>query len=114
MGHRLPEQAFRDRSPPDVSSGTVLQLLRSELGYQGVVISDDLQMGALSPQFPPPVAAVRFLENGGDMVIVSHDISAADATYDAIHAAVQSGAYPRAHLDASVQKILNLSLTFTP
>jgi beta-N-acetylhexosaminidase len=93
---------------------SLLQLLRTQLGYQGVIISDDLQMGALSPQYPPPPAAVRFLENGGDMVIVSHDIAVADATYDAIHAAVLSGAYRRAQLDASVQKLLNLGLRYMP
>jgi beta-N-acetylhexosaminidase len=92
----------------------VLQLLRSELGYQGVIISDDLQMGALTPDFPPPAAAVRFLASGGDMVIVSHDLAVADATYDAIHAAVLSGAYPRVQLDGSVQKLLSLGLRFMP
>jgi len=71
-------------------------------------------MGALSPQYPPPGAAVRFLENGGDMVIVSHDIEVADAVYDAIHAAVQNGKYRRAQLDASVQKLLNLGLRYMP
>jgi beta-N-acetylhexosaminidase len=103
-----------DQTAPTSMSATVLQVLRSELGYQGVVISDDLQMGALSPQYPPPAAAVRFLNNGGDMVIVSHDIAVADATYDAIHAAVLSGSYSRARLDASVQKLLNLGLRYMP
>jgi beta-N-acetylhexosaminidase len=103
-----------DESAPTSMSATVLQMLRSELGYQGVVISDDLQMGALSPQYPPPAAAVRFLSNGGDMAIVSHDLAVADATYDAIHAAVLNGSYRRAQLDASVQKLLNLGLRFMP
>jgi beta-N-acetylhexosaminidase len=88
--------------------------LRNELGYQGVIISDDLQMAALSPHYPPPAAAVRFLKNGGDMVIVSHDIAVADAAYEAIHAAVVDGSYPRAQLDASVQKLLSLGLRFMP
>jgi beta-N-acetylhexosaminidase len=103
-----------DGSAPTSMSATVLRLLGSELGYQGVVISDDLEMGALSPQYPPPSAAVRFLSNGGDMAIVSHDIAVADATYDAIHAAVLDGSYHRAQLDASVQKLLNLGLRFMP
>src|SRR3989442_14004131 len=75
-----------DASAPTSMSPTVIQDLRSGLGYQGIVISDDVQMGALSPQYPPPAAAVRFLENGGDMGIVSHDIEGADAAYDAIQA----------------------------
>jgi beta-N-acetylhexosaminidase len=103
-----------DPLAPSSMSATVLQTLRSELGYQGIVISDDLQMGALSPPYPSPTAAVRFLENGGDMVLVSHDIQAADATYDAIQTAVLDGSYSRAQLDASVQKLLNLGLRYMP
>jgi beta-N-acetylhexosaminidase len=103
-----------DETAPTSMSATVLQVLRGELRYQGVIISDDLQMGALSPQYPPPSAAVRFLVNGGDMVIVSHDIAVADATYDAIHGAVLSGSYPRAQLDASVHTLLNLGLRYMP
>lgn len=83
----------------------------ARLGYQGVIISDDLQSEA---QSPPPAAAVRFFKNGGDMVIVSHDIAVADATYAAIHAAVLNGSYPRAKLDASVQRLLSLSLRYMP
>jgi beta-N-acetylhexosaminidase len=103
-----------DGAAPTSMSAGVIQVLRGELGYPGVIISDDLQMGALSPEFPPPTAAVRFLINGGDMVIISHDIAVADAAYDAIHAAVLSGKYPRAQLDASVQKLLNLGLRYMP
>jgi hypothetical protein len=47
-------------------------------------------------------------------VLVAHHLNVADATYDSIHAAVLDGAYPRAQLDASVQKLLNLGLRFMP
>jgi len=97
-----------------VGSARVLEVLRSELGYPGIIISDDLQLGAVSPEFPPPTAAVRFLSNGGDMVIVSHEIAVADATYDAIHQAVLGGVYPRTLLDASVQRLLSLGLRYMP
>jgi len=112
IGH-MNVPALEDTAPASMSPA-VLHVLRSDLGYKGLVISDDLQTGALSPQYPPAAAAVRFLENGGDMVIVSHDIEVADAAYDAIHAAVQSGSYPRSQLDASVQKLLNLRLRYMP
>jgi hypothetical protein len=48
------------------------------------------------------------------MVVVAHHLDVADATYDAIHAAVLDGSYPRTQLDASVQKLLNLGLRFMP
>jgi hypothetical protein len=48
------------------------------------------------------------------MVLVSHDIALADATYDAIHAAVLDGSYPRAQLDGSMQRLLSLGLRFMP
>jgi beta-N-acetylhexosaminidase len=89
---------------------TELRTLRAGLGYQGIAISDDLDVSASSPA----AAAVRFLENGGDMVVVAHHLDVADATYDAIHASVLDGDYPRAQLDASVQKLLNLGLRFMP
>jgi beta-N-acetylhexosaminidase len=97
-----------------VGPATEFQRLRTELGYRGVIISDDMEGGAGSPAVPPATAAVRFLANGGDMVIVSHDIAVADATYDAIQAAVLSGTYPRAQLDGSVQQLLSLGLRYMP
>ena len=103
-----------DASAPTSMSAAVLRMLRTELGYPGVIISDDLETGALALEFPPPTAAVRFLVNGGDMVILSHDIGVADATYDTIYTAVLNGAYPRTQLDASVQKLLNLGLRYMP
>ena len=84
-----------------------------DLGYQGVIVSDDLEMGSLIPSYSP-AAAVRFLKNGGDMVIVSHDLAVADATYAAIHNAVLNGTYRRAQLDASVQRLLSLGLRYMP
>jgi len=97
-----------------VGPATPFQRLRAELGYRGVIISDDLVGGAGSPEVPAATAAVRFLVDGGDMVLVSHAIAVADATYDAIHAAVLNGSYPRAQLDDSVQRLLSLGLRFMP
>lgn len=85
----------------DLSPNTV-NLLRAGLHFRGAIISDDMQMGAITASTPTPEAAVEFLLAGGDMVMVAHDISVADATFDAIKAAVQSGRLARSRLDEAV------------
>lgn len=78
------------------------QKLRSDLGFKGAILSDDMEMGAITASTPTPEAAVEFLAAGGDMVMVAHHTAVADATYDAIRAAVSSGRIPRARLDEAV------------
>ena len=88
----------------DLSPATI-QILRFQLGFSGAIISDDMEMGAITNSTPAPEAAVEFLVNGGDMVMIAHHLSVADATYDAIRAAVTSGRLPRARLDEAVEAL---------
>jgi beta-N-acetylhexosaminidase len=85
----------------DLSPATV-KLLRSDLGFRGAILSDDMEMGAITASTPTPQAAVQFLQAGGDMVMVAHHLTVADATFDAIKKAVLSGQLPRARLDEAV------------
>ena len=64
-----------------------------------------MEMGAITASTPAPEAAVEFLVNGGDLLMIAHHISVADATYDAIKAAVGSGRLPRTRLDAAVSAL---------
>jgi len=88
----------------DLSPATI-QLLRSDVGFKGAIISDDMEMGAITASTPAPEAAVEFLVNGGDLVMIAHHISVADATYDAIKAAVASGRLARSRLDDAVSAL---------
>jgi beta-N-acetylhexosaminidase len=83
-------------------SPVTIRMLRSDIGFKGAIISDDMEMGAITTSTPVPEAAVEFLVNGGDMVMVAHHPSVADATYDAIKAAVASGRLKRSRLDEAV------------
>ncbi len=100
LGH-LFYPALDPQRSADLSPVTV-QKLRTELGFRGAVISDDMEMGAITASTPTPEAAVEFLIAGGDMVIVAHHLDVADATFGAIRAAVMSGRLPRARLDEAV------------
>jgi beta-N-acetylhexosaminidase len=64
-----------------------------------------MEMGAITASTPASEAAVEFLVNGGDLLMIAHHISVADATYDAIKAAVESGRLPRTRLDAAVSAL---------
>ena len=106
LGH-LFYPALDPQRSADLSRATI-NLLRSDLAFKGAILSDDMEMGAITSSTPAPEAAVEFLIAGGDMVMVAHHLPVADATYDAIKAAVASGRLPRARLDEAVAKLQGL------
>ncbi|HET9985109.1 MAG TPA: serine hydrolase [Longimicrobiales bacterium] len=80
-------------------------LLRRELGYDGLVITDAMTMGALRnlPGYSPGELAVWAVQAGADVVLGPPDVAAAR---DAIVAAVRAGRIPAERIDASVRRIL--------
>lgn len=84
------------------------QTLRGQLGYQGVLITDDLGMGAITPRYDQAQAAAMALEAGADMIMFAKSINAAVQAIPLIEQAVQSGQLPMAQLDASVTRVLEL------
>jgi len=92
-------------------SPVTFQKLRDELGFKGAIVSDDMEMGAITKSTPAPEAAVEFLIAGGDMVMIAHHLAVADATFDAVKHAVATGRLPRARLDQAVATLQELSAT---
>jgi beta-N-acetylhexosaminidase len=93
----------------DLSPVTISKL-RTDVGFKGAIISDDMEMGAITATTPAPEAAVEFLVNGGDLVMIAHHLDVADATYDAVLAAVGSGRLPRSRLDEAVAALQALPI----
>ena len=100
LGH-LYYPALDGTHSADLAPATV-QHLRADVGFKGAILSDDMEMGAITATTPAPAAAVQFLAAGGDLVMIAHHLEIADATYDAIRAAVVDGRLPRARLDEAV------------
>ncbi|MBZ5648257.1 MAG: glycoside hydrolase family 3 C-terminal domain-containing protein [Acidobacteriia bacterium] len=89
-----------------LSRPIVTGLLKEQLGFQGLVVTDAMDMGAITRSFPGPRsghAAVEALKAGNDMVLLPADL---DAGYHAVLAAVRSGEISESQIDASVLKIL--------
>src|SRR5581483_7668541 len=87
------------------SPGIVTDLLRKQLGFNGIVVTDALDMAGLTRLYAANVgrAAVDAFKAGNDLLIIPADL---DAPYNAMLQAVKSGEIPQDRLDASVLKLL--------
>ena len=95
-----------DDAPASVSHKIVTNLLRYDLGFRGVIVTDGLQMQALA-QYTDGEKAVLALAAGNDMLL---EISDVPGTVAAIEKALADGTLTQAALDASVLRILQLKL----
>lgn len=95
--------------PASLSSAIITDLLRQELGFDGVVITDSLEMDAISALYPQGEAAVMALEAGCDLLLLPQNLPQAT---EAIFAALDSGRLTEQRLEESVLRILKLKLEY--
>ena len=107
VGHILLTQI--DPLLPSSLSPTVVEgLLREELGFDGVVFTDDLTMGAITNAWGVGEAAVLAVEAGCDVALVCHGLEEVKEAQAALLEAVESGRISMSRLDDSVRRILAL------
>lgn len=98
--------------PATLSRPIVTDLLRGELGFDGVILSDDMQMGAILEQYSLETAAIEAIKAGVDVILVAnqntYDIDHFRRVKAAIVAAVERGEISRQRIDESVERILAL------
>ena len=107
VGHILMTQIDPDK-PATLSSEVVTGLLREELGFDEVVFTDDLTMGAITQNYGLGEAAVLAVEAGCDVLLVCHEAGSVDQVYTALLDAVDTGRITEDRLDQSVRRILTL------
>jgi beta-N-acetylhexosaminidase len=98
------------RHPATLSRPTVTGLLRGELGWRGVVVSDDLRMGAIEQHYGLDDAALLALQAGVDVLLIADDRlpdarSAAQLTVDALRRALESGRLPVETVEAALARV---------
>ena len=106
MSGHLDVQAVDPGVPASFSSKVLIDLLRTKLGFQGVVITDALNM-APAERWPPGEAAVRAILAGNDLLLQPVDLA---ATQLGLLQALHSGQLPRARLVQTVTRIIALKL----
>lgn len=103
--------ALDDRPIPATLSSAVAALARDDLGYDGLIITDSMEMGAIQTLMPTEDAVVGALVAGADMVMVSHGSDRQRDSLAAIARALEDGTLPARRLDEARARIARLRET---
>ena len=93
-------------NPVSLSKSILTDWLRNELGFTGVVVTDDIEVGATVSSMPMAEYAVHTINAGSDMVIIRNDAKHIKEVRDALLQAVADGTISEDRLDASVRRIM--------
>lgn len=102
-----------DARPATLSPAVMRNLLRDELGYDGLVVTDALDMAAIADQFPAPEAAVLAKAAGADVVLPLGDAANHAAVADALLAALEDGRVDEAEFRATVRRLERLRTAYS-
>lgn len=105
VSHMSLPNVLGDDTPCDLSPEIVTELLRGELGFDGVVITDSHTMASVSERYGAGEAALLAVQAGCDIVLMPSDL---DAAVTALRQAVDNGTLSQARIDESVARILTL------
>lgn len=103
IGHITAPNADNSGLPASLSPYFLKDVLRGQLGYDGILISDAMNMGAIVEQYSPQEAAVMAIEAGMDIILMPEDYQAAA---NGVLAAVERGDLSEERIDESVRRIL--------
>lgn len=105
VGHIALPQITGDSTPATMSKTIVTDILRQELGFQGVIVTDSLLMGAVTDSYTSAEAAVCALNAGCDLLLTPKNFEEA---YNGILEAVKNGEVSMERLNESVRRILTM------
>jgi len=105
VGHIAVPSITGDNTPASLSKDVITDILREEMGYNGVVITDALNMSAVSEYYDSAQAAVMALKAGADMVLMPEDFEAA---YEGVLAAIEDGTISEARINDSLARVYKI------
>ena len=107
ISHLILTEASKEKIPCSLSEEVIEKMLKEELGFKGIVITDSLKMNAVSKIYTPSQIGVMSINAGVDMILMPSDL---DATHSGIVNAVKSGEISEKRINESVRKILKLKI----
>ncbi len=102
--------AYDADNPASLSKAVQTDLLRGELGYRGIIVTDDMEMGAVAKYAAFRDVGVRAVQAGADIVLVCHEYAHETDVYLGLLDAVESGEIPMERIDESVRRIVKAKL----
>ena len=105
--------ALDAQNPASLSKAIQTDFLRGELGYHGLIITDDVEMGALAKHYSFRELGVRAVEAGSDIVLVCHEYPHETDVYLGLLDAVNDGTIPMERINESVRRIVKAKLLHT-
>lgn len=105
--HITMKNVTSDDLPATLSKAVLTGKLRDELGYDGLIITDSMEMGAIIKNYTNGEAAVKAIEAGVDIVLLAYDYCEA---FDAVIKAVEDGRIPESRINESLRRILTVKL----
>lgn len=97
-----------NKYPASLSKPLITNLLREDLGYEGVVITDDMTMGGITDHYKVGEAAVTSKLAGTDIILIGHDYDKQVSAINALKKAALDGVISKDMLDTSVYRVLQL------
>lgn len=101
-------KAIDEDYPATMSKEIINELLRKEMAFKGVVISDDMTMGAILENYSLERASLKFLQAGGDVLLICHGKDNPELVIKAIEKAVEENVLSEDEIDEKVYRILQL------
>ena len=105
VGHVSLPQIIGDNTPATMSKEVMTELLRSELGFNGVVITDAMNMSAITEYYGADEAAIRAFKAGADMVLMPEDFKIA---YEGVIEAVKDGTISEERINNSLKRVFRI------
>lgn len=110
VSHAMYPQIDADH-PSSLSKAIITDWLRKDMGYNGVVVTDDMDMGALAKHYTFGDMAIQSILAGSDILLVCHEYEHMQEAYNGLMKAVKDGRISKERLDESVKRILLMKMS---
>ena len=100
-------------NPASMSKAVMTDLLRKQLSFTGVIITDDMTMGAITKHFDIGKAAVESVKAGSDIILVGHDYNNVVKITTSLKTAIQNGGISEQKLNESIERIIQLKRKYS-